>query len=65
MQEEPVRLPLVLGYIAGSIDADRFVMIGYQLGRKQQETVVNEIIKAFENPIKYGWHPRFVVFHFY
>ncbi|CAF1544003.1 unnamed protein product [Rotaria sp. Silwood1] len=58
MQEVPVRLPYVLGYVRGTIDADRFIMIGYQLGRKQQEKVINEIIQAYENQIKNGWRPR-------
>ncbi|CAF4228132.1 unnamed protein product [Rotaria sp. Silwood2] len=58
MQEVPVHLPFVLGYIRGTIDADRFIMIGYQLGRKQQEKIINEIILAYENQIKNGWRPR-------
>ena len=32
MQKIRVHLPYVLGFIRGTIDADRFVMIGYQLG---------------------------------
>ncbi|CAF0853609.1 unnamed protein product [Rotaria sordida] len=58
MQEVPVHLPFVLGYVRGTIDADRFIMIGYQLGRKQQEKIINEIILAYEKQIKNGWRPR-------
>ena len=58
MQEVPAHLPAVLGYVRGTTDADRFVMIGYQLGRKQQEKVLNEIITAYEQQIKQGWQPR-------
>ena len=58
MQEVPVHLPVVLGYVRGTLDADRFVMIGYQLGRKQQDKVIYEIIRAYENQIKNGWQPR-------
>jgi hypothetical protein len=60
MQEVPVQLPIVLASIQGTIDAEHFVMIGYQLGRKQQEKIINEIIRAYENQINNGWHPRFV-----
>jgi hypothetical protein len=60
MQEVPVHLPVVLSYIRGTTDADHFVMIGYQLGRKQQEKIINEIIRAYEIQINNGWHPRFV-----
>lgn len=60
MEEVPVHLPVVLGYIHGTIDVDHFIMIGYQLGRKQQENVVNEIIQAFNTQITNGWRPRFV-----
>ncbi|CAF0987404.1 unnamed protein product [Adineta ricciae] len=58
MQEVPVHLPVVLGYIPGTSDSDRVVMIGYQLERKQQEKIVNEIIRAYANQIKNGWQPR-------
>lgn len=58
MQDVPAHLPAVLGYLRGTTDADRFVMIGYQLGRKQQEKVLNEIISAFEQQKKQGWEPR-------
>ncbi|UJR16475.1 hypothetical protein I4U23_003377 [Adineta vaga] len=58
MQEVPVHLPVVLGYIRGTIDSDRFVLIGYQLGRKQQEKIINEIIRVYGNQIKNGWQPR-------
>ncbi len=60
MQEVPVHLPIVLGYIPGTVNAEHFLMIGYQLGRKQQEKVVNEIIRAYENQMKNDWHPRYV-----
>jgi hypothetical protein len=60
MREVPVHLPVVLAHIRGTTDADHFVMIGYQLGRKQQEKVINEIIRAYENQMNNGWHPRFV-----
>ena len=60
MQEVRVHLPYVLGFIRGTIDADHFVMIGYQLHRKQQEKVMNEIILAYGNQIENGWRPRFV-----
>jgi hypothetical protein len=63
MQEIPIHLPIVLGYIRGTIDAEHFIIIGYQLGRKQQEKIINEIIQAYENQIKNGWHPRFVFIH--
>jgi hypothetical protein len=58
MQEVPVHLPIVLGYIRGTIDAEHFIMIGYQLGRKQQEKVIDEIIRAYGNQIENGWHPK-------
>ncbi|CAF4117947.1 unnamed protein product, partial [Adineta steineri] len=58
MEEVPVHLPVVLGYSRGTLDPDHFVMIGYQLGRKQQEKVVQEIIQAYENQFKNGWKPR-------
>ncbi|CAF3458821.1 unnamed protein product [Rotaria socialis] len=58
MEEVPVHLPLVLGYIRGIIDVDHFIMIGYQLGRKQQEKVIDEIIHAYGSEIKNGWRPR-------
>jgi hypothetical protein len=61
MQEVPVQLPVVLGFVRGTIDADHFIMIGYQLGRKQQERIINEIIGTYENQIKNGWHPRLVI----
>jgi hypothetical protein len=35
-------------------------MIGYQLGKKQQEKVINEMIEAYENQMKNGWQPRFI-----
>ncbi|CAF5096116.1 unnamed protein product, partial [Rotaria magnacalcarata] len=57
MEEVPAHLPLVLGYIRGIIDADHFIMIGYQLGRKQQEKVIDEIIHAYGSEIKNGWRP--------
>jgi hypothetical protein len=60
MQEIPVHLPVVLGYVRGTVDAEHFIMIGYQLGKKQQEKVINEIIQAFDNQITNGWHPRLV-----
>jgi len=60
MQEVPVHLPVVFGYIRGTIDAEHFIMVGYQLGRKQQEKIINEIIQAYGNQIKNDWHPKFV-----
>lgn len=60
MQEVPTQLPVVLGHIQGKSDPDHFIMIGYQLGKKQQEKIVNEILEAYENQMKNGWQPRFV-----
>ena len=60
MQEVPTQLPVVLGHVQGKTDPDHFVMIGYQLGTKQQEKIVNEILEAYENQMKNGWQPRFV-----
>ena len=60
MQEVPTQLPVVLGHVRGKSDPDHFVMVGYQLGQKQQEKVINEMIAAYENQMKNGWQPRFV-----
>lgn len=63
MQEVPTQLPVVLGQLRGKSDPDQFVMIGYQLGRKQQEKIVNEILEAYEIQMKNGWQPRFIFLH--
>ncbi|CAF4364129.1 unnamed protein product [Rotaria sp. Silwood2] len=53
-----IELPVVMSSIRGTIDTDRFIMIGYQLGTIQQNRIMNEIIEAYTNQIKNGWNPR-------
>ncbi len=60
VEESKIELPIVMGSIRGTTDAENFVMIGYQLGATQQNKIINEIIQAFTNQIKNGWKPRFV-----
>jgi len=45
--------------IRGTIDAERFIIIGYRLGSIQQNKIINEIIQIYTNQIKNGWQPRF------
>lgn len=56
----PTQLPAVLGCVQGKSDPDYFVMIGYQLGKNQQEKIVNEILEAYKNEMKNGWQPMYV-----
>jgi len=58
VQEVKVQLPIVMSSIRGTIEPDRFIMIGYQLGKIQQNKIANEIIKAYTNQIKNGWNPK-------
>lgn len=61
VQEITTQLPVVMSSIRGTIDSDRFIMIGHQLGATQQNKIINEIIQAFTNQIKNGWNPKFVL----
>ena len=62
MQEVPVHLPMVMASIQGSVDADHFIIIGFQLGNKQQEKIINELIRAYTTQMENGWRPRFVFY---
>ena len=58
VQEIPVQLPVVIGQIQGQIERDQFVIVGFQLGQKQQETVVNELVRTLNVQMTKGWRPR-------
>ncbi|CAF0984827.1 unnamed protein product [Rotaria sordida] len=53
-----IELPVVMSSIRGTIDAEHFIMIGYQLGSIELNKIINEIIEAYINQIKNGWNPR-------
>ncbi len=59
IEQIKIQLPIVMSSIRGTIDAERFIMIGYQLGSIQQNKIINEIIQIYTNQIKNGWQPRF------
>lgn len=60
IQEMPVQLPVVITSLQSSIDPDRFVLVGYQLGNREQQIIVKELVATYVNQMKNGWKPRFV-----
>ncbi|UJR29970.1 hypothetical protein I4U23_017517 [Adineta vaga] len=58
MEDVQTQLPVVMSSIRGTIDAERFVMIGSELSSVQQNRIINEIIQAYTNRIKSGWKPK-------
>lgn len=59
IEEIPVPMPVVIGQVQGQIEQDKFIIVGYQLGQKQQQTIVNEIIRSLNIQMTNGWRPRF------
>ena len=60
LQTVKIQLPVVMGSIKGSIESERFVMIGSQLSSMKQNRIINEIVQAFAKQVKNGWKPKFV-----
>ncbi len=60
VQTVKIQLPVVMSSIQGTLEADRFIMIGFQLSLTKQNRILNEIIQIFTNQIKNGWKPKFV-----
>ena len=60
LQEIPVHLPNVFGLIRGDEEEERFVMIGIELARREEEKVIEQIIRIFQKQIQRRWKPRFV-----
>lgn len=60
-----VQLPFVISSIQGTIDPDKFIIIGYKLNSIEQNKIIYEIIKAFTNQTKNGWNPKFVLVFIY
>ncbi|CAF4789812.1 unnamed protein product [Rotaria sp. Silwood1] len=58
MESMKIDMPVVMSSIRGTLDADHFIMVGYQLGATQQNRIINEIVAAYMNQIKNGWNPR-------
>jgi hypothetical protein len=55
-----IQLPVVMSSIQGTMEPDRFIMIGSQLSSIKQNRILNEIVQAFTNQVKNGWKPKFV-----
>ena len=57
-QEIPMYLPNIFGLIQGNDQTDHFVLLTFRLIKKQQETIINEIIHSFQKQIQNGWQPK-------